>query len=82
MPAASNKIKQPSTTAMPRRNPSLPESINSPIAATATTANVVAVDPDAAPCTHMTPSAIGFSVGGSESERVGKYIGVLGRIFD
>lgn len=35
----------------------------------------VAVDPNATPCTHRTPSAIGLSTGGSESDVVGEYIG-------
>lgn len=74
MPEAPNNMKQPITTVMPRRNSIRPESISSPITAIAMTAIAVAVDPNATPCTHSTPSAIGLSAGGSVSDVVGEYI--------
>ncbi|MBE1525992.1 hypothetical protein GGC65_000448 [Sphingopyxis sp. OAS728] len=50
MPDAPNRTKHPITTTMPRRNSSRPDSINSPIAATAITAIMVAVEPNATLC--------------------------------
>lgn len=74
MLAAPNNVKQPITTVMPRRGSSLPESISSPIAATARAAIAVAVVPSATPCTQATPSAIGLLAGGSVSDVAGEYI--------
>jgi hypothetical protein len=73
-PPAPNRRKQPSTAVIPRRSSNLPASIASPIAATAMTATVVAIDPKAMPWTQSTPSAIGLSAGGSASDKVGEYI--------
>ena len=75
IPVAPNRMKQPITTVMPRRSSSLPESMSSPIVATAMTATVVAVDPNATPCTQATPSTIGLCAGGSVSGKVGEYMG-------
>src|SRR3546814_6856642 len=52
MALAPSNRKHPSTTVMPRRNSDLPDSISSPIAATATTATLVATLPSAPPSTH------------------------------
>jgi hypothetical protein len=71
---APNKMKQPIATVIPRRNSSLPENISNPIAATARMATAVAVVPNAALCTQVTPSAIGLPVGGSEREAAAEYI--------
>src|SRR3546814_3179558 len=74
MALAPSNRKHPSTTVMPRRNSDLPDSISSPIAATATTATLVATLPSAAPSTHATPSAMGLCTGESVSDAVGEYI--------
>lgn len=67
-------MKQPMTTVIPRLSSRRPDSMSNPIAAMAVTAMTVAVVPNAALCTHKTPSPIGLSAGGSVSEVVGAYI--------
>src|SRR3546814_19300844 len=64
MALAPSNRKHPRTTVMPRRNSDLPDSISSPIAATATTATLVATLPRAAPSTPATRKRFGTGTRG------------------
>src|SRR3546814_1827254 len=66
-------------TVIPRRKSSLPDSMSSPIAATAIIAMAVATEPRAAPSTQATPLAITLLPGGSVSDWAEEYIRTPGR---
>src|SRR3546814_4301124 len=66
-------------TVIPRRKSSLPDSMSSPIAATAIIAMAVATEPRAAHSTQETPLAITLLPGGSVSDWAEEYIRTPGR---
>src|SRR3546814_4231204 len=66
-------------TVIPRRKSSLPDSMSSPIAATAIIAMAVATEPRAAPSTQATPLAITLLPGGSVSDWAEEYFRTPGR---